>query len=97
MYNSLTNDSLCIHRDHNAFARLQNSILIAGTGTLTALHNPTTNVPIANFPATPNAIQQMSAARIGHVLGALDLPTNGSTAEKKERLRLYIGLKANPA
>lgn len=83
--------------DHNALARLQNSILNANDDILTALHSPTTNTPIAGFPVRSNAIQRMTGAQVDGVLTALGLPIVGLVPAKRQQLRLYIGLKARPA
>jgi hypothetical protein len=39
----------------------------------------------------------MTNAALNAVLGQLDLGNNGTKAEKQQRLRVHIGLRANPA
>jgi hypothetical protein len=39
----------------------------------------------------------MSNAALDAVLGQLDLGNDGNKVEKQQRLRVHIGLRANPA
>jgi predicted NBD/HSP70 family sugar kinase len=85
-----------MHSESNSIARLQNSLLISPDSALTELHNPETNLPIDRFPATPGEIYQMTNAALNSVLRALGVGVGGTMEARRQRLRLKIGLKADP-
>ncbi len=84
------------NRNVNNVARLINSSLVDSDGQLSPLHNVATNEPIDRFPATPGAIKDMPAAALNTVLRALGMETNGGLEQKRQRLRVQIGLNAVP-
>jgi hypothetical protein len=84
------------HRDVNNVARLINRSLVQPDGQLPPLHNVATNESIDRFPATPGAIKDMPAAALNMVLRALGIETNGRLEQRRQRLRVQIGLKALP-
>jgi len=61
------------------------------------LHNVTTNGVIPGFPTTTRQLGAMELAAINTVLTALGLPTNGTLPQKRQRLRVHIGLLDTPA
>ncbi len=65
-------------------------------GQFAPLHNVATNEPIDRFPATPATIKDMPAAALNMVLRALGMETNGGLDQRRQRLRVQIGLKALP-
>ncbi|KAF2259468.1 hypothetical protein CC78DRAFT_537079 [Lojkania enalia] len=78
--------------EYNSIARLQNSGIRRSDVPLTALREYTTNADVQDFPATPAQLLNMSGPALDRILTALNLPTNGTTADKKQRLRFYVGL-----
>ncbi|OJD19482.1 hypothetical protein AJ78_00550 [Emergomyces pasteurianus Ep9510] len=78
--------------EFNSVARLQNSAVRRSNVPLVAMRDYRTNTNIPNFPATSAHLSNMSGRALNDVLTALNLPTNGTLAEKKQQLRLYIGL-----
>ena len=57
-----------------------------------ALRNPTTDAPIPGFPGTLAQLNGMPGAGIDNVLTALNIQTNGTVPQRRQRLRAYIGL-----
>jgi hypothetical protein len=82
------------NRNVNNAARPINSSLVDSNGQLSLLHNVATNEPIDQFPATPGAIKDMPAAALNTVLSALGMEINGGLEQKRQRLRVQIGLNA---
>ncbi|OAX81911.1 hypothetical protein ACJ72_03744 [Emergomyces africanus] len=78
--------------EFNSIARLQNSAVRRSDIRLTILRDYRTNTDIPDFPETSAHLSNMSGRALNSVLTALNLPTDGTTAEKKRQLRLYIGL-----
>jgi hypothetical protein len=64
---------------------------------LAALVNTTTAENIQGFPRTAATLDRMSSAAADRVLLALGLSTNGTLEEKRDKIRVAIGLKLNPA
>jgi hypothetical protein len=56
-----------------------------------------TNELIDQFPATPRAIRDMPGEALNIVLRALGMETDGGLEQRRQRMRVQIGLKANPA
>ncbi|RMY32399.1 hypothetical protein D0866_06637 [Hortaea werneckii] len=79
--------------NHNSVARTQNSLLSGPDDAITPLQNPSTNEDIPQFPATPRAIDQLQTRTIDPLLAALELATSGTLPNKKERMRIAIGLR----
>jgi hypothetical protein len=85
------------YREVNNVARLINNTLIDADGQLSHLRNVATNELIDQFPATPRAIRGMPSAALDTVLRALGMEIDGRIEQKRQRLRVQIGLKADPA
>jgi hypothetical protein len=60
------------------------------------MHNPETNVPITGFPNNSGEIRQMDSATLNALLEELGVGTEGTMPARRERLRIKIGLIANP-
>ena len=84
------------YSNHNNVARLQNSILIHPNDALHALHHYWDNVPIDGFPPTAESINGMNAETLRIVLRALNAPSSGNVGQKRQNLRVMVGLKALP-
>ncbi|EER40961.1 hypothetical protein HCDG_04607 [Histoplasma capsulatum H143] len=65
--------------EYNSIARLQNSGIKRADYPLTTLRDYKTNTNIADFPATPAEISNMTGTTLNRVLEALNLPTTGTT------------------
>ncbi|KAI9862709.1 MAG: hypothetical protein M1813_004205 [Trichoglossum hirsutum] len=77
----------------NSIARLQNSRVNRPDQSLAVLHSYSSNTPIPNFPETPEVLTGFSrGADINPILRGLDLSVGGNLDERKQRLRLAIGL-----
>ena len=85
------------HREVNNVARLINCSLVEPNGQLSPLRNVATNGLIDQFLATPRAIRGMPSAALDTVLRALGMEIDGWIEQKRQRLRVQIGLKADPA
>ena len=57
-----------------------------------ALHNPITDAPIPGFPGTIAQLNGMQGAGVDNVLTALNIPTNGTVPQRRQRLKVHIGL-----
>jgi len=77
--------------DHNQFARLQNSMLESSDSALYAIHDNENN-PIQGFPTTPKMISTMNNQNLSLLLGALNGPTTGNITDKRQRLKMMVGL-----
>jgi hypothetical protein len=77
-------------------ARLVNSTLGNPNGQLSPLRNVATNELIDQFPATPRVIRDMPGATLDAVLRALGMDIDGQIEQKRQRLRVQIGLRADP-
>jgi hypothetical protein len=71
-------------------------MLLDAIDDLSALVHPTTNDQIPGFPARPQDMENMANPTLNSVLLALGLGTDGSKAVKQQRLRVHIGLRADP-
>ncbi|KAJ4305736.1 alpha,alpha-trehalase nth1 [Kalmusia sp. IMI 367209] len=78
--------------EYNTLTRIHNSRVGRPNVPLVPLHNITTNVAAPGFPPTPASISNMTAVALDALLQVFGLPTNGTTAEKKQQLRFYVGL-----
>jgi hypothetical protein len=61
------------------------------------MHNHETNAPIAEFPNNPSEIGRMNSATLNTLLEELGVGTDGTMPVRRERLRIKIGLVADPA
>ncbi|KAK4895704.1 hypothetical protein LTR27_006185 [Elasticomyces elasticus] len=78
-------------------ARVANSQLTANDEKLLPLMSLKTGKSIEKFPATSKDIEKLSVTTVDAILNALDADRAGAEAIKKEKLRVQIGLKPNPA
>jgi hypothetical protein len=85
------------YREVNNVARLINSTLTDADLQLSPLRNVATNELIDQFPATPRAIRVIPSAALDTVLRALGMEIDGQINQKRQRLRVQVGLKADPA
>ncbi|KAI9764434.1 MAG: hypothetical protein M1840_008457 [Geoglossum simile] len=77
----------------NNTARLQNSCVNRPDQPLAVLHSYSSNTPIPNFPETSAVIARFSrGVEINPILRGLELSVAGDLDERKQRLRLAIGL-----
>ncbi|KAK5747091.1 hypothetical protein LTR17_000223 [Elasticomyces elasticus] len=81
----------------NNIARVANSQLTASDEKLLPLMSLKTGKPIEKFPATSKDIEKLSVTTVDAILNALDADRAGAEPIKKEKLRVQIGLKPNPA
>lgn len=91
------NSLIYLYREHNSVVRLQNSRLLTSDLPLSIMHNPETNVPIVGFPNNSREIGRMNSATLNALLEELGVGTDGAMPARRERLRIKIGLVANPA
>ena len=73
-------------------SRLQNSTIRHPDSPLAEFYGLRTNRTISQFPATSGGIAGMDMRALNAVLREVELPTTGNIAQKRERLRTYIGL-----
>ncbi|KAK3712149.1 hypothetical protein LTR37_009240 [Vermiconidia calcicola] len=81
----------------NNIARVANSQLTANGEALHPLVSLKTGKPIEKFPKTSKDIDKVTLTMIDGMLNELQADRSGSEAIKRERFRVQIGLKANPA
>ncbi|KAK3686921.1 hypothetical protein LTR37_019319 [Vermiconidia calcicola] len=81
----------------NNIARVANSQLTANDESLHPLVSLKTGKPIEKFPKTSKDIDKVTLTMIDGMLNELQADRSGSEAIKRERFRVQIGLKANPA
>ncbi|KAK3622672.1 hypothetical protein LTR56_022051 [Elasticomyces elasticus] len=81
----------------NNIARVANSQISANDEKLLPLMSLKTGKPIEKFPATSKDIEKLSVTTVDAILNALDADRAGAEPVKKEKLRVQIGLKPNPA
>ncbi len=60
---------------------------------LVPLVNPETGDAIPNFPGTPDDVGRLPVGEADRLLVELGLPGGGRLEEKRDRIRLCIGLK----
>ena len=76
---------------------MQNSTTIQSADShLAEFYSVRTNTAIPGFPTTPQDIMQMNSALLSTILIELGLDGSGNVTVKRERLRVYIGLKKVP-
>jgi hypothetical protein len=56
------------------------------------LHDITTDAPVPGSSGTIAQITAMQGADINNMLMALNLPVTGTVPERRQRLRVHIGL-----
>ncbi|KEQ95054.1 hypothetical protein AUEXF2481DRAFT_233239 [Aureobasidium subglaciale EXF-2481] len=81
----------------NNVARVANSHLVSADDKLHPLLSLKNGRTLEKFPESPKALAKLSVALVDAMLSALEADRNGNEMEKRERLRLQIGLKPNPA
>ncbi|TKA79906.1 hypothetical protein B0A49_01108 [Cryomyces minteri] len=81
----------------NNIARVANSQLTSADEKLTVLHALKTDRPLERFPETPAKIARMTDTMVDQMLLALEAERSGTAEAKRERLRVQLGLKPNPA
>ncbi|KAK3075116.1 hypothetical protein LTR53_013736 [Teratosphaeriaceae sp. CCFEE 6253] len=81
----------------NNIARVANSQLTANDEKLLPLLSLKTGKPLEKFPGTSKEIEKLGLTVIDAMLNSLDAERTGNEAAKRERLRVQIGLKPNPA
>ncbi|KAI5241748.1 hypothetical protein E4T43_05318 [Aureobasidium subglaciale] len=86
----------------NNVARVANSHLVSADDKLHPLLSLKNGRTLEKFPESPKALAKLSGcsprlALVDAMLSALEADRNGNEMEKRERLRLQIGLKPNPA
>lgn len=85
-------------REHNTIARMKNSKLGSDLGVVSPLHNIHTNLPIRYFPSYVRDIvgnanyNPMGTIELGRVLNELGVWMGGTSQEKRERLKMTIGI-----
>ncbi|PSK36718.1 hypothetical protein B9Z65_1901 [Elsinoe australis] len=81
----------------NNVARVANSQLVSADEKLHPLVSIKTGKAIDKFPATPKDISKLSLTVVDAILNTLEADRTGKEEEKREKLRVQIGLKPNPA
>ncbi|KAK5113454.1 hypothetical protein LTR85_010882 [Meristemomyces frigidus] len=81
----------------NNIARVANSKLTTSDEKLYPLLSLKTGKPIDKFPLTSAGIPKLSLPTVDAMLNSLDADRTGGEEAKRERLRVQIGLKPNPA
>ncbi|KAI9777589.1 MAG: hypothetical protein M1839_008643 [Geoglossum umbratile] len=77
----------------NSVSRLRNGRINNPDEALAVLHSYASNTPIHNFPETPAVIAGFSRdLDINPILRGLELSVDGGLEERKQRLRLAVGL-----
>ncbi|KAF1817385.1 hypothetical protein P152DRAFT_17471 [Eremomyces bilateralis CBS 781.70] len=79
--------------EQNAISRIQNSYLESPNSPLAPFHNVQTNTVIPNFPSTTHDLGRLNAGQLDTILEPLGLSIGGNTSQKRERLRVYMGLR----
>lgn len=83
--------------DANTLARIANSLLVNSDHSLTPLRSLATGADIENFPATAQDLNSLSSADVSRILLALGATPSGLAASRKQKLRVLVGLRLNPA
>ncbi|KAG9593392.1 hypothetical protein KCU77_g17020, partial [Aureobasidium melanogenum] len=81
----------------NNVARVANSQLVSADDKLHPLLSLKNGKKLEKFPDTPKALAKLSVITVDAMLSALEADRDGNEMEKREKLRLQIGLKPNPA
>ncbi|QDS67835.1 hypothetical protein FKW77_007379 [Venturia effusa] len=79
--------------NHNGMARTQNSHLGQDSDTLALLHNWENNAEIDGYPNTVGDIKTMRRRDMEVVLTALGAPVPAALEERREAVRIALGLK----
>jgi len=90
-FRNLLTEYRCYSKRNNV-SRQQNLILISADSNLARFYSIRCNAVISNSPTTPNEVSRMTSTAQNLVLQELELPTDGTTEERREWLREYIGL-----
>ncbi|KAH0284218.1 hypothetical protein M436DRAFT_62189 [Aureobasidium namibiae CBS 147.97] len=78
-------------------AVVANSQLVSADDKLHPLLSLKNGRTLEKFPETPKALAKLSVTVVDAMLSALEADREGNEMVKREKLRLQIGLKANPA
>ncbi|KAF2153423.1 hypothetical protein K461DRAFT_293687 [Myriangium duriaei CBS 260.36] len=81
----------------NNVARVANSQLVSADDKLHPLVSIKTGKAIDKFPSTPKDVSKLSVTVVDAILNTLEADRTGKEDDKRERLRIQIGLKPNPA
>ncbi|KAI4722963.1 hypothetical protein E4T48_00745 [Aureobasidium sp. EXF-10727] len=81
----------------NNVARVANSQLVSADDKLHPLLSLKNGRPLDKFPETPKALAKLSVTVVDAMLSALEADRDGNEMVKREKLRLQVGLKPNPA
>ncbi|OBW64951.1 hypothetical protein D6C84_04383 [Aureobasidium pullulans] len=81
----------------NNIARVANSQLTNADEKLHPLLSLKNGRTLEKFPDTSKALAKLSVTVVDAMLSALEADRTGNEMEKREKLRLQIGLKPNPA
>ncbi|KAM0707934.1 hypothetical protein Q7P35_004583 [Cladosporium inversicolor] len=81
----------------NNVARVANSHLTSNDAKLHPLVSLRTGNTLDKFPQTSKDIAKLTLLQVDNMLLGLDADRAGNEAAKREKLRLQIGLKPNPA
>ncbi|KAK4986784.1 hypothetical protein LTR50_005079 [Elasticomyces elasticus] len=81
----------------NNISRVSNAQLTSADAKLSPLVSLKTGRPIERFPETSQGIAKLTDTTVDALLLALEADRGGKHEEKRERLRVQIGLRPNPA
>jgi len=81
----------------NNVARVANSHLTSNDAKLHPLVSLRTGNTLDKFPQTSKDIAKLTLIQVDNMLLGLEADRSGNEAAKREKLRLQIGLKPNPA
>ncbi|EMC94160.1 hypothetical protein BAUCODRAFT_36634 [Baudoinia panamericana UAMH 10762] len=81
----------------NNVSRVANSHVNSDEDKLQPLRSLKTGQPLDKFPATSKEIKKLGLTTVDAMLNALEADRTGTEEAKRDRLRLQIGLKPNPA
>ena len=90
------NKILTIFSNYNLSIRIENSVLQSVDDILSPPVNPITGEEIDEFPQTPRMMAEMTVPRLRQVLEHLGLRTDGSRPVLLCRLRVHVGMRAEP-
>ena len=82
--------------NHNLSIRIENSLLQSVDDILSPPVNPVTGDEIDGLPEAPRMMADMTVPELGHVLKQLGLRTDGNRPLLLCRLKVDIGLRAEP-
>ncbi|KAI8942836.1 hypothetical protein NX059_000876 [Plenodomus lindquistii] len=80
---------------HNQTARAHNMDIRLGTDQLAPFHDPTTNQPIPNFPATGDAIKNYHINQLDALIAAVQMPPVGNVVREAKQVAFKRHIGAN--